>query len=83
MRLAERRVESTELKLEAGRAQTRDLLEARDSLVVAQNAQVSALVDYKLARLTLLLDMEELVIDKQGVRARDPMLLSPTGEDFQ
>ena len=83
VRLAERRVESTELKLEAGRAQTRDLLEARDSLVVAQNAQVSALVDYKLARLTLLLDMEELEIDEQGVRARDPMLLNPTGEDFQ
>lgn len=81
--LAERRVESTELKLEAGRAETRDLLEARDSLVAAQNARVSALVDYKLARLTLLLDMEELVIDEAGVRARDPLLLNPLGETDQ
>ena len=75
--LAERRVESTELKLDAGRAETRDLLEARDSLVAAQNAVVSALVDYKLARLRLLLDMEELEVDDHGVRARDPELLTP------
>jgi len=75
--LAERRVESTELKLDAGRAETRDLLEARDSLVAAQNAMVSALVDYKLARLRLLLDMEELDVDDHGVRARDPELLTP------
>lgn len=75
--LAERRVESTELKLEAGRAQTRDLLEARDSLIAAQNGRVSALVDYKLARLALLFDMEELVLDEDGVRARDPELLAP------
>lgn len=78
--LAKRRVESTELKLDAGRAETRDLLEARDSLVAAQNARVSSLVDYKLARLTLLLDMEQLVIDELGVRARDPLLLNPLGE---
>jgi len=78
--LAKRRVESTELKLDAGRAETRDLLEARDSLVAAQNARVSSLVDYKLARLTLLLDMEQLVIDEEGVRARDPLLLNPLGE---
>lgn len=81
--LADRRVESTELKLDAGRAETRDLLEARDSLVAAQNARVSALVDYKLARLRLLLDMEELVVDEAGVRARDPKLLNPTGEAAQ
>jgi len=38
---------------------------------------VSALVDYKLARLRLLLDMEELDVDDHGVRARDPELLTP------
>jgi len=79
--IAERRVESTELKLDAGRAETRDLLEARNSLVAAQNSRVSSLVDFKLARLRLLLDMEELVLDESGVRARDPKLLLPTIEE--
>lgn len=83
VQLAERRVESTELKLDAGRAQTRDLLEARDSLVAAQNSRVGALVDFKLARLGLLLDMEELVLDEDGVRARDPELLVPKIEEEQ
>ncbi len=65
--LAERRVESTQLSLDAGRAQTRDLLEAQEALVQAQNAAVRALVDYHLAALALYRDMEALRVDATGL----------------
>jgi outer membrane protein TolC len=67
--LAERRIESTQLSLEAGRASTRDLLEAQESLLSAQNAATSALIDYTLAKLGLYLDMELLRVDERGVTA--------------
>ena len=51
--LAERRVESTNLLLEAGKASTRDRLEAEDARVRARNAAVLALVDHAIARLEL------------------------------
>jgi outer membrane protein TolC len=66
--LARRRIESTTLKLDAGRADTRDLLEARQSLLQAENAVTSALIDYTLARLRLFLDMELLRFDASGIR---------------
>jgi len=49
--LAERRVESTRIFLDEGRAETRDLLEAQDDLLSAQNALTSALVDYRVCLL--------------------------------
>ncbi|MBM3833603.1 MAG: TolC family protein [Verrucomicrobia bacterium] len=55
--LARRRVESSELNMQAGRAQTRDVLEAQNASVQAENAVTGALVDYHLTRLRLLLDM--------------------------
>lgn len=68
--LADRRVESAELSLQAGRAQTRDVLEAQNSRVSAYNAATQALVDYHLSRLRLLLDMGVLKteIDKFWLR---------------
>lgn len=60
---ARRRVEGANLLLEAGRAQTRDLLEAQDALVDAQNGVTRALVDYEIARLEFLRDTEELDLD--------------------
>jgi outer membrane protein TolC len=53
--LAERRVEREELLLKAGRSQIRDLLEAQDARVRAQNGVTQSLVDYHIARLNLLL----------------------------
>lgn len=64
--LAERRVESAELMLQAKRANTRDWLEAQDSLLEAQNATTAALVDLTLARMQLYLDMELLSVDDDG-----------------
>jgi outer membrane protein TolC len=72
--LAERRIESTRLNQQAGRAETRDILEAQEALRQANNALISARVDYHLARLSLWRDMELLRVDENGVRP-DPELL--------
>ncbi|MBM3845966.1 MAG: TolC family protein [Verrucomicrobia bacterium] len=55
--LADRRVESSELSLQAGRVQVRDVVDAQTSRVQAYNATTAALVDYHLTRLRLLLDI--------------------------
>lgn len=82
VRLAEKRVESTRLNLEAGRADTRDLLEAQDALVSSQNSQTGALIDYTLARLDLALDMGILRVDESGLRIDETLLTeSEAGTD--
>jgi len=58
--LANRRVESATLLLQAGRAQIRDLLEAQSAQLQTRNAATAALVDYQVARLTLLADVGRL-----------------------
>ena len=65
--LARRRVDSTELMLQAGRAEMRDLLEARESLLSAQNSLVSARVAYRVAEWTLLRDLETLEVTEEGL----------------
>ena len=65
--LAERRVESTALLLQAGRATTRDLLEAQEALIQAQNRITAALIDHTLARLQLHRDMGTLRVDERGM----------------
>jgi len=64
--LAERRVDSTELFLQAGRAQIRDVLEAQEALISARNALTAALVNYRVAELQLQRDMGVLVVDEKG-----------------
>ncbi|HUU22542.1 MAG TPA: TolC family protein [Phycisphaerae bacterium] len=64
--VARRRVESTGLFLEAGRAQIRDVLEAQEALVSAQNALTAALVNYRVAELELQRDMGALEVDEKG-----------------
>lgn len=66
-RLAKRRVRGAELELQAGRAQMRDLLEAGDALLNAQNALTAAMVDYRIAELALQRDLGVLKIDHQGI----------------
>lgn len=65
--LAERRVESAELLQQAGRASTRDYLEAQQDLVEAQDALTGALIGHEIARLELLRDMGLLTVDQQGL----------------
>jgi outer membrane protein TolC len=65
--LATTRVKSTELFLEAGRAEIRDLLEAQEALVQAQDAMTAALVNYRIAELQLQRDMGVLEVDEKGL----------------
>jgi outer membrane protein TolC len=60
LELANRRVDSTTLLLEAGRAEVRDLVDAQDAQISAENAVTGALVDYQQTRLQLLLDIGAL-----------------------
>ena len=65
--VAEKRVKSVNLFLEAGRAQIRDLLEAQEALLSAQNSLTSAVVDYRIAELQLQRDIGLLKIDEKGL----------------
>jgi outer membrane protein TolC len=65
--LAERRVESTALRLNAGRADTRDVLEAEEALLDSRNAATNSLVDYQLALLALYRDAEHLEVVEEGI----------------
>ncbi len=66
LELAEKRVESNDLLLEAGRAQIRDLLEAQGALIRAQNGKTSALIQYTNTKLDLLRNMEILQVRPDG-----------------
>jgi len=77
--LAEQRVGSAEMFVEAGRAQTRDLLEAQEALVNARSGLTGALVSYHVARWSLLLGTGalpsggdiQLYVDTPAVHPRD------------
>jgi len=80
VRLAERRVESTDLLLEAGQATTRDRLEAEDALVGARNALTRALVDHAIARLVLERDVGLLTVAEDGtIEGAAPPTPEPLG----
>ncbi len=64
--LAEDRVESTEMLFDAGRASTRDVLDAHEDLLRAQNRLAQTLVDFRVAALELERDMDILVFDEKG-----------------
>ncbi|UCD49603.1 MAG: TolC family protein [Phycisphaerales bacterium] len=65
--VAEKRVRSSQLFLEAGRIQIRDLLEAQDDLLAAQNSLTSAVVSYRIAELALQRDLGLLKVDDKGL----------------
>ncbi len=65
--LAQRRVESTELFLQAGRVQIRDVLDAQESLIAAQNALTAAVVAHRIAELELQRDTGVLEITEEGL----------------
>jgi len=58
--LANRRVESSTLLQQAGRAEVRDVIEAQDAQISAQNAVTDAVVSYQRVRLQLMLDIGAL-----------------------
>jgi len=63
--LADRRVENSQLLLQAGRIQVRDVVDAQTALVQAYNAATAALVEYHLTRMRLLLDLGVLKTQKE------------------
>jgi outer membrane protein TolC len=71
--VAGRRVEMNVILLEAGRVQIRDLREAQDSLIAAQNEVTSTLVSYLQARLQLLLDIGVLDTSPSQFWLTDPL----------
>ncbi len=70
VRLAERRVLRTELEREAGRTgiTARDVLDAKQDLLNSQLSLTSSQVDFAVAKLQLLLDLEALPIEPKGLR---------------
>jgi len=67
VQLAQRRVRSTTLLHQAGRASTRDLLDSQEALLNTQNSLTQALIDHTNAQLDLLLAMETLTVDDKGL----------------
>lgn len=65
--LAQDRVKSTDLLLQAGRGSIRNALDAKDDLVSSQNNQTTALVAYLIAELEIQRDMGLLEVDGQGL----------------
>ena len=65
--LNERRVLSANMMLQAGRTETRNLLDAQRDLLSARNAGDQALVDFTLAKLKLYLQLELLEFDESGL----------------
>jgi outer membrane protein TolC len=55
------------LNLQAGRVEIRDLLEAQEDLLSAQNALTGAAVDYRLAELELQRDLDVLEVGSDGL----------------
>jgi outer membrane protein TolC len=65
--LAQKRVKSISLFMDAGRAETRDLLEAQDALLSARNGFTSARVNYRIAELEIQRDMGVLTVTDTGL----------------
>jgi len=76
--LAERRVESARLRLDAGRADTRDILEAQEDLLEAQNAATAARINHRLSELALFRDLEILRLDERGLGVDRELLQART-----
>lgn len=71
LELANRRVTGGLLRMQAGLAEIRDLVEAQDAQIAAQNAVTSALLDYQEIRLQLMLDMGALHTDGEKFWLKD------------
>jgi outer membrane protein TolC len=67
VKLAAARVTSTNTVLEAGRGEVRDVLDAQDSLLEAQNALTAAMIRYRVSELRVQRDMGVLAVDSEGL----------------
>ena len=67
VQLAQRRVRSTDMQLQAGRAELRDVLDAQSALTSAQNSLYSAAVSYRINELELQRDLGVLQVSSEGL----------------
>ena len=67
LELATKRVKSADLFLQAGRATTRDLLEAQEAFLSAKNSLSNAIVNYLISYLNFLKNTESLQLNEKGV----------------
>jgi outer membrane protein TolC len=76
---AERRLASSTILFQAGRREIRDVREAQDNLIGAQNDLTASIVSYLQARLQLLLDIGVMETDTARFWLGDPLaqLLQP------
>ncbi|MBI1390520.1 MAG: TolC family protein [bacterium] len=65
--LANRRVRSTTLSLQAGRSIIRDVLESQSALLSSENSLTSAMVNYRIAELELQRDLGVLQVNENGI----------------
>jgi outer membrane protein TolC len=68
-----RRVDMSTIRLEAGRVDFRDLREAQDALISAQNNLTASIVAYLRNRLQLLLDLGMLESEVEAFWLKDPL----------
>ena len=66
--LAAQRVEATTELYAAGRVQALDKLDAQSALLAAQLSRNAAIVDYSIARLQLLNNLEAITLESHGLR---------------
>lgn len=71
--VAQRRVELANTLLNLGRGETRDVTEAEQDLVDAQDSFTGSLVDFRLAELELRRDLGILEVDETGLYAEAPL----------
>ena len=71
---ARRRVAAANLRQELGQGQIRDITEAEEDLVDAENGYTQALVDFRIAELELQRDLGLLRVDETGLYEDAPLL---------
>jgi outer membrane protein TolC len=82
LRVAERRVDNNAMLLETGRATIRDLREAQDSLIEAENRLATLYTVYTVARLQLLVNMGMLDTRPERFWLADPLKEKLTPEQL-
>jgi outer membrane protein TolC len=73
LKSAERRLASSTILFQAGRREIRDVREAQDNLIGAQNDLTASIVSYLQARLQLLLDIGVIETESEGFWLKDPL----------
>jgi outer membrane protein TolC len=70
--IAENSVANQDLSLQAGRVVMRDLLDAQEALLQAQNGLTAAIIQYRTAELQLQRDLDMLEITEKGFKELTP-----------